>query len=223
MFEMSLDDLNRIEKGVKKCWIYKDDLSRELAYDFLLKINYSIQDINYLLDNNQQVEKRTDVISIIVMICWIVESVRQYKSCLLPNLLDNFYFSKQEDLSKSYLFIKAIRSFIVAHPLNTDKHEKFGFDGDIICIDLRNKKPVPLRYGNNDTKRISLDGIERCGAEQDSDLYLCTYSRKANAKFFQYYVVDFKEIIQVAKVYIEQLYEIDRYLSKLKKKNYAAK
>lgn len=220
---MSLDDLNRIEKGVKKCWIYKDDLSRELAYDFLLKINYSIQDINYLLDNNQQVEKRTDVISIIVMICWIVESVRQYKSCLLPNLLDNFYFSKQEDLSKSYLFIKAIRSFIVAHPLNTDKHEKFGFDGDIICIDLRNKKPVPLRYGNNDTKRISLDGIERCGAEQDSDLYLCTYSRKANAKFFQYYVVDFKEIIQVAKVYIEQLYEIDRYLSKLKKKNYAAK
>ncbi len=223
MFEMSLEDLNRIEKGVKKCWIYKDDLSRELAYDFLLKINYSIQDINYLLDNNQQVEKRTDVISIIVMICWIVESVRQYKSCLLPNLLDNFYFSKQEDLSKSYLFIKAIRSFIVAHPLNTDKHEKFGFDGDIICIDLRNKKPVPLRYGNNDTKRISLDGIERCGAEQDSDLYLCTYSRKANAKFFQYYVVDFKEIIQVAKVYIEQLYEIDRYLSKLKKKNYAAK
>lgn len=126
MLGMNLGDLNGIGKGVDKRWIYKDDLACELAHDYLQKINYSMQDINNLLCENGQIEKRTDVIATIVMTDWIVESVRGYKSCLLSNLLDKFCFSRQEDLQKSHSFIKGIRSFIVAHPLDTNRHERFG-------------------------------------------------------------------------------------------------
>ena len=34
---------------------------------------------------------------------------------------------------------KAIRSFIVAHPLNTDRHTEFGYDGKKECIDIKLK------------------------------------------------------------------------------------
>ena len=37
------------------------------------------------------------------------------------------------------------------------------------------------------------------------------------------FVIDFMEVIQVGEIYIEQLYEIDRYLCKLRKKDYIAK
>lgn len=223
MLGMNLGDLNGIGRGVDKRWIYKDDLACELAHDYLQKINYSIQDINNLLCENGQIEKRTDVIATIVMTDWIVESVRGYKSCLLPNLLDNFCFSRQEDLQKSHSFIKGIRSFIVAHPLDTNRHEKFGFDGDAICVDLRSGKPVSLRHGGIDAKRIGINGIEEYDAERDGDLYLFTYSKRTNAKFFRFLVIDFMEVIQIGEIYIEQLYEIDRYLRKLRKKDYIAK
>ena len=106
MLGMNLGDLNEIGKGIDKRRIYKDDLARELAHDYLQKINYSIQDINNLLQESGRIEKRTDAIATVVMIDWIVESVRGYKSCLLPNLLDKFRFSRQEDLQKSHSFIK---------------------------------------------------------------------------------------------------------------------
>lgn len=223
MFGMSLGDLNRIGKGVDKRWIYKDNLTRELAHDYLQKINYSIQDINDLLRENGQIKKRTDAIAAIVMTDWIVESVRRYKSCLLPNLLDSFCFSGQEDLHKSHSFIKGIRSSIVAHPLDTYKHGQFGFDGDAICIDLRSRKPASFYHGSIDAKRIGINGIEQYDTERDGDLYLFTYSKCANAEFFQHFVIDFAEVIQVGEIYIQQLYEIDLYLRKLRKKDYAAK
>lgn len=160
---MNLGDLDGIGRGVDKRWIYKDCLSRELAHDYLQKINYSMQDINCLLGTNEQIKKRTDAISIIVMIDWIVDAVWQYKSCLLPNLLDDFCFSKQETLCKSHSFMKGIRSFVIAHPLTTDKHEQFGFDGDIICIDLRTQEPVSFDYRNSDVKRIGFNGVEEYG------------------------------------------------------------
>lgn len=223
MLGMNLGDLNEIGKGIDKRWIYKDDLARELAHDYLQKINYSIQDINNLLQESGRIEKRTDAIATVVMIDWIAESVRGYKGCLLSNLLSGFCFSLQEDLRKSHSFIKGIRSFIVAHPLDTYKHGQFGFDGDVICIDLRSRKPASFRHGSIDAKRVGINGIEEYDTERDSDLYLFVYSKQANAKFFQHLVIDFAEVIQVGQIYIEQLYEIDRYLRKLRKKDYAAK
>lgn len=41
-----LDDLNELNKGVHKIWVYKDSDTFHLAHDYLQKINYSIQDIN---------------------------------------------------------------------------------------------------------------------------------------------------------------------------------
>ena len=223
MTVMNLDNLNGIGKGVDKCWIYKNPLSVDLAHDYLQKINFSIQDINYLLSVCEQSKRRTDIISMIVMVDWVVDSVWQYKSCLLPNLLDDFLFSEQETLCKSYSFIKGIRSFIIAHPLATERHHQFGFDGDLICIDLRSSKPILFDYGNNEVKRLGFDGIEEWDEEQDDDFYLFVYSKRAKAKYFKYLVIDLAEIIKVARIDIMYLYEMDSYLGKLRKKDYAAK
>lgn len=221
-----LSDLNRVGKGVDKCWIYKDRLNFELAHDYLQKINFSIQDINDLLKSYCQIGKRTDIILLIVMVNWIVDSIWRYKTCLLPGLLDDFHFSDQETLCKSFYFIKGIRSFIIAHPLNTEKHAKFGFDGDTICIDLRVRKPILCDYLCNyrsNIRRTGLNGIETYESEQADDFYLYVYSKRANAEFFELLVINLNEILQVARKYIQQLYEIDCHLSRLKKKNYVAK
>ena len=33
-------------------------------------------------------------------------------------------------------YIKALRSFVVAHPLSTSRHSKYGLDGNYICVDI---------------------------------------------------------------------------------------
>ena len=136
-----LVNLNKLGRGIDKQWIYRDPLCKELAHDYLQKINFSIQDINSLLGALGRIEKRTDVISLIVLVDWIADSVWQYKSCVLKEIMDTFTFSRQNDLEKNLAFLKAIRSFIVAHPLNTTKHNALGFSGDRVCIDLRVSQP----------------------------------------------------------------------------------
>lgn len=222
MAKLQLGDLNGIGKGANKRWIYKDSLKLELAHDYLQKVSYSMQDINYLLKDGSRIKKRTDILSLIVMADWIADSVWQYKNCLQPGLLDDFCFSDQEALSKSRSFIKGIRSFIIAHPLNTEKHEQFGFDGDVVCIDLRTVKPFFLDY-EKDVERVGLDGVRNYGGEREYDFYLYAYSKQENAEYFKHIVIDLEEVLLAAKTYVLQLYEIDFFLSKLKMKDYAAK
>lgn len=154
-----LKGIDEIGRGVDKHWIYKDLLHRELAHDYLQKINFSIQDINYLIGDSGRIETRTDVISLIVMINWIADSVWQYKSCLAEGLMDSFRFSGWENLKKCYVFIKALRSIVIAHPLNTSNHKNMGFDGGIICIDLRVNQPF-LFTSRNNVRRFGMNGIE---------------------------------------------------------------
>lgn len=217
-----LKSLNELGRGVDKRWIYIDCLHQELAHDYLQKINYSIQDINYLIGVSSKIENRIDVISLVVMVNWIADSVWQYKSCLTKGLMDSFLFSNYGDLKKHHDYIRAIRSIVVAHPLNTDSHKDLGLDGDIICVDLRKSQPVLLASRNN-VRRFGVDGIEPYTSERSDDIYLYVYSKKAKAQCFEFLVVDLVDVVHVAHVYIDQLYEIDKYLSKLKKKDHVAK
>lgn len=222
---MSLERIkgfDKIGRGVNKLWVYSNLLHQELAHDYLQKVNFSIQDISYLLGDSNRIEKRTDVVSLIVMVDWIADAVWRYKHCLAKGLLDAFEYSRQNELTRCHAFIKAVRSIVVAHPLSTDQHKDLGLDGDLICVDLRTSQPFAFA-SRDSVRRFGISGIEPYDNKHDDDVYLYVYSKEANAQYFEFLVVDLADVIHVARVYIDQLCEIDKHLRKLRKKDYADK
>lgn len=69
----NLNDLKRTNtRGIYKRWIYNFTDDFHLACDYLQKINYSIQDINSELNNDELGMK--EVVYIIALVDWIKDS-----------------------------------------------------------------------------------------------------------------------------------------------------
>ena len=118
---------------VMKCLLSKD--KNEYVVSIIQKLNWNIDDFNGLFCN---IESRKDVVYFIVLSDWIVEACNCiYK--LYEKYAGNFVYSRKEEFEKTNKQFKAIRSFIVAHPLNTDRHTEFGYDGKKKCIDIKLK------------------------------------------------------------------------------------
>ena len=138
-------------------------------------------------------------------------------------MVDNFVFKNEDSILKSRRFFKALRSFAVAHPLSTNRHEKYGFDGDLICVDIRDRtsKLVEMFTHSNDWFHLDFNGLKVNTKNQSADFVLYVYSHKADGmKFFKYIGVDFKDLYCVAELQIEKIYELDKYLKKIKKKDW---
>ena len=80
----------------------------------------------------------------------------------------------------------------------------------------------PFSFGvrGSDARRFGVDGIKPYKHKNDDDIYLYVYSKKTNAQFFESLIIDLVDVLHVAHAYINQLYDLDKYLSKLKKKDY---
>lgn len=220
----NLNDLSRGDvRGVYKKWIYNSLNDYYKICDYLEKINYSIQDLNKELKTDKTISLKKTII-IIVLIDWIKEAYTATYKLIRNDVKQEFCYSKSEELNKAKEFFVAIRSFIVAHPLSTDRHGKFGFDGDFICVDVCSFSDpfIELLFGHSELFcHIDYSGLKRSTIEKSDDLLLRSYSGKAN---------DYKnsiniscklhDIIHVAELYIEELYELDRYLIKQKKADY---
>ena len=136
--------------------------------------------------------------------------------------MTQFVYSRDTELSNSKKFINAIRSFAVAHPLSTERHAQFGFDGNYICVDIRDfkrDKTSPFAKSNTisqlDFNGLHANGIRNC------DFYFYVYSDKDDGmKFFRYIGCNFDTIYQVARLYIDKLYVLDKHLRKLKKNDF---
>lgn len=55
-------------------------------------------------------------------------------------------------------FFRAMRSFVSAHPLGTDRHPDYGLDGSLICIDIRGKSNI-LHFINSNMYKLIPDGL----------------------------------------------------------------
>ena len=67
---------------------------------------------------------------------------------------------------------------------------------------------------------LDIDGIKNNYVD-NADFYLYCYSDKDdNMKYFRYVACYYKDICDVARICIDELYELDKYLSKKKKKDY---
>lgn len=216
-----LRNLNDLNKGINKQWIWENKDNYYRSCDYLQKINYCIQDLNAEIKNLSEPSMK-EVVYIIALIDWVCEAVEAIPKILKSGIMNNYVYRKDNCVLQSVKFFKAIRSFVVAHPLSTNRHEKYGFDGDMICIDIKGKTSTVTNVfsDNSDWFHLDFNGLKEEAKEQSADFVLYVYSQKADRmQFFKYIGVDFKDLYHVAKLQIEKLYDLDNYLGKLKKKD----
>lgn len=217
-----LQNLNNLKGGLHKRWILKDKNDYSKVCDYLQKINYSIQDFNYEFKCNDTFQIK-EIVFLIMLSVWIQEAVISLEKCYKEDVMKTFQYTKFEELRKAKKYIAAIRSFVVAHPLSTDRHEMYGFDGDLICVDIRTKGRYLLLEPDEMFSHLSHEGItkERCDTD---DFYLYVYSKKEDAmQFFRFIGCSVEDIVTVARLYIDKIYALDQYLYKQKKKDYEHK
>lgn len=217
-----LKDLNDLNRGIYKCWIWGDKDSFYRGNDYLQKINYSIQDLNREIQNLSQPTMK-EVIYIIVLVDWIYEAADAILKLLRKKLGKNFEYPEECSLSQAKKYLRAIRSFVVAHPLNTNRHKEYGFDGDFICVDVRHKTSLLMKADAmaKDWYHLNIDGMQENGIDIASDfvLYACSEQIDGN-QFYKIIGANFSDLYYAARLQIENLYELDRRLSKLKKKEW---
>lgn len=220
----NLNDIRRSDKlGIFKRWIYKTPLEYHKVCDFLQKINYSIQDLNSEIDCLNKLTAK-EIIYIISLVDWIVESYNATIKAIKIEVIKGYVYSKQEELKKARAYLKALRSFVVAHPLSTNQHKDFGFDGNFICIDISagNTRLFTLLHEHLEYfYHLDYDGMKEKTIDKSDNFYLRSYSEKDDgAKFSREIGSKVELIYRVAELYVDALYELDKYLSKQKKANY---
>ncbi len=215
-----LRNLNELNAGIHKRWPLKSKSDYHKVCDFLQKINFCIQDLNAEIQHSSPLCMK-DIIFTIVQTDWIIEAFEQIQSSYKTPVLRNFSYGKEDELQKAKKYLRAIRSFIVAHPLTTDRHPIFGFDGDLICVDIRTRDITFPFIKNESFYHLNLCGIESKRYTEE-DFYLYAYSEKAdNMRFFKYIGCSLDDVYSVVDLYVDKLYALAKYLDKQKKVDYS--
>lgn len=214
-----LKNLNKLNHGLNKQWIWGSKENFYLSQDYLQKISYSIQDLNAEI---QYLSKPTmkEVIYVIVLIDWINESIEKIQYLLKKELGNDYIYQDLDLVLKAKAYLRAIRSFVVAHPLSTNRHKKYGLDGDFICVDIRQTTSplVKMDAYKNQWFYLSIDGMESNAIDKSTDFVLYGYSQSIDQnKFYKYIGVSFSDLYGVAELLVDSLYELDKNLKNLKK------
>ena len=225
-----LDNLNNLKRGsvcgVYKRWIYQSSLDYNRVCDYLQKINYSIQDLNKEIGCLNAITAK-EIIYTISLVDWIIEAYDEIKKRIKAEPIKDFIFSKQKEFEQATEYLKALRSYIVAHPLTTNRHKKFGLDGNFICIDISSNLGLLAMLLDNHREyfyHLDYEGIHEKTYDKSDNFYMRSYSKKDDEMQFSRNIGSKVELIyRVAELYIEALYELDKYLSKQKKANFESK
>lgn len=222
--DTKLNNLHGIRRDSSKCGIYKRWIYKKVDYnkmcDYMQKINYSIQDLNSTIDNLKKFDRR-NIVYIISLVDWIREAFNAIIGVINSKVISNFRFLKQEELKRHSEYFRAIRSFVVAHPLNTTSHKEYGLDGNFICVDIREDIGLFSLVKMPDKYVLTIDGLKKENCS-NMDFYLYCYSDKDdNMSHFKRVGCRYSDIYETAKLYIEKLYALDNYLTKnARKKDY---
>lgn len=212
----NLNHIRRLERrGIyKRCLLNsKDDYSK--MCDYMQKINYCIQDLNSELPNMAKLNNKS-IVYIITLVTWISEAMYGMRQLYRKDIVKGFSYEKEEELKKGYEYIRALRSFAVAHPLTTTDHPAFSMDGSLICVDIRFLIPTASFLDEKYFSYLDYNGYHK-GKKLDSDFYLYGYSKEiANMEFSVFIGCSMSDIYHVAELYIDKLYALDKYLSKQK-------
>lgn len=213
-----LKNLNEIGKGLHKKWIFEKRVDYELCCDYLQKINYSIHDFNAEIKNIGKLDIKT-ITYLILLTTWIQEAYVQIENKINKSLICEFKYKNEDILKRAKKYLRALRSFVVAHPLSTDKHPDFGLDGNYTCVDIATGVSAVQRLTNQPTYLFDMNGVSHVNDLKICDYYLHVYSEKDCAQFFQYFGCMISDLIKTASLYIDKLYALDKHLSMLKRKH----
>lgn len=220
----NLNDLRRVDKrGLYKRWIYKTPDTYHKVCNYLQKINYSIQDLNSEIECLSKISAK-EIIYIISLVDWIIESFNAIMKALKSIIIENYSYARSSELNKAKAYLKALRSFVVAHPLSTNRHKEFGFDGNFICIDITPRIGPIFALLNNHLEyfyHLDYDGLKEKIYDNTDDFYLRSYSEKDDGmKFSRVIGSKIGYLYRVAELYVNALYALDDYLSEQKKANF---
>lgn len=220
------DNLGEHGGGIWKKWPWIDSDHHELMSNLILKVNFSIQDFNSTINGGFSPNPK-DTVYLVALATWIKDAYWQIKSnCLRKEVENGFKFSKHSELDEASKYLQAVRSVVIAHPLNSTRHQDYGFGSEgRICIDIRGKSlldsfPKAVIY------RITPKGFSRIDCVNDNDIALMTCANVSSAEeqkgrlHFERCRLDMRDIRDSAEVYIDALYELDRYLGHLRKKDF---
>lgn len=208
----NLNDIQRVTKrGIYKIRLARNNTEYLKVCDYMQKINYCIQDLNSEIENLQTPTMKT-VVYVTVLTDWIHEAVEAIETMYRDGVLDGFCYEKANELRDARMYLLAIRSFMVAHPLSTNRHQNYGFDGNLICIDIRMPDRA-LSLVPEDSFFLLDHSGQVAGKSDSTDFYLYAYSRKVAHKVSSLYIgCSLADIYHVAELYIDKLYALDRYL-----------
>ena len=208
----NLNDIQRVTKrGIYKIRLARSNAEYLQICDYMQKINYCIQDLNRERENLQTPTIKT-VVYVAVLTDWIHEAGEKIETMYHDGLLDGFIYEKEGELRTAKKYLLAIRSFMVAHPLSTNRHPNYGFDGNLICVDIRMPDRA-LSLVPEDSFFLLDHSGQVAGKSDTTDFYLYAYSRKVAHKVSSVYIgCSLTDIYHVAELYIDKLYALDRYL-----------
>ena len=215
-----LKNLDKLSSLNSKRWIWGSEYNYSITLDYLQKVCVSIMDLNSEIKHLNKPEIK-DIVFVITLVCWICEAKQAIYNKLRDEVKEYINLRDDEELIKANKYIKALRSFVIAHPLETTRHDKFGMDGDLICIDFRRADDPICKLIDDPTFWFSLDieGLHENATDEPSDFNLLVYSKKIDQmKYIKYIKVRFSDIYRVAELNIDYLYKLDKTLGKLTQK-----
>lgn len=210
--------------GLDKRWIWKDEMGKNryfLSCNYQERINNCITDLNTEIANLSELSMK-DVVYMIVLIDWLSDAVYEIRQLLSKKVKEKIEVKNADDADKSGKYFEAIRSFIVAHPLTTNRHKDYKLTGNLICADVRSRLSGVERAFQNSFEwfYLGIDGLEKSTREMNSDFFLLIYNKKRDGgRFYQYVHMKLDDLIAVVNLRIKKLEDLDKQLSKLKKKD----
>lgn len=215
-----LNNLNELNSLNSKRWIWGSEYNHSITGDYLQKVCVSIMDLNSEIKYLDKPEIK-DIVFVITLVCWMCEAKQSIYNKLRDEVKKYLNLKDDEELLKANEYMKALRSFVIAHPLETTRHSKYGMDGDLICVDFRfTDSPVSKIDTNpNNWMLLDMNGIHENAIDEPADFYLLVYSKKIDQMKYQKHIkVRFSDIYHVAELNIDYLYKLDKSLSKLTQK-----
>ena len=208
-------------KGLHKKWLLasRQDFSR--MCDYMQKINYSIQDLNYEIHHLDDPSTKS-IIYVIILVVWIKEAMEKIPKLFRKDVMNGFSYAREPEIEAADKYINAIRCFAVAHPLSTNRHPQFGFDGNYICVDIRTfQRDITSAFVKpKDISELTVSGLNQNG-NRNCDFYFYVYSDKDDKmKYFRYIGCSFNDIYGIANLYVDKLYALNKYLKAQKKNDY---
>lgn len=190
-----------------------DKTEKEFVYDVVQKIAYTVQDLNNDYINTKALTMK-DVVYRISLVCWIQQSLELLEKSIDSTTMNGFSFAHEDKLKKIKKYLLALRSFAIAHPLQTTRHPDFSLDGSKICVDIRTRKMVELIFGAGmiKAKRFSFDGIIESDDVQNGDYYLYIYTSEDDYHLGEFIACYFDDLYETAQLYLDKFCSIEQYL-----------